>query len=426
MGSGNFYPSRSVGVRSFEVGDELVLVAAERDAGQEQSNAPIKALTLNSSGRAIWERCDGSTSLEVLCSNLSDTFAVDAEILRAHIDQVISELSRFGMIDGLRPNGGADRIDHMTFVIGVEDKAYFRWQTAIFLESLQGKLPNGWRTLVVVCNSGRTISFELQRILDAYETDYVQATNHGAAHKIDVGFRGGEYHAAFNRVEALAEAGKLAGDAEVICLLDSDTFLYSNINFDIMPRGCAMPRNWHIEAETFFTSVDFNQGKGVHLPKLLEAIGCEHEFKPGGVNVFVTGEVAKSEKFIADCFRFGHTLFMLSRVAGASVNWISEMPVFALAMTANGVEYELLEKEELLVSSCDERALRPGTIYHYYSDPKDPPGRGAFHGSSWCKQDYRDHDVLQSELVKLAENSITDHERYFFQLAKAAKDRLDV
>ncbi|MEO1747761.1 MAG: PqqD family protein [Pseudomonadota bacterium] len=426
MDTGNLYPSRSDSVRSFDVGNELVLVATGDTSAEEQSNGRIKALTLNSSGRAIWERCDGFATLEAICSNLSDTYAVEPEVIKAHIYQVISELSRFGMIDGFQPHTGAGRAEHMTFVIGIEDRVYFHWQTAIFLESLQGKLPNGWRTLVVVCNSGRPISPELQRILDAYETDYVQATNHGEAHRIDVGFRGGEYHVAFNRVEALAEAGKLAGDSELICLLDTDTFLYSSINFDIMPRGCAMPRNWHIETEKFFTSVDLNQGKGVHLQKLLAAIGCEREFKPGGVNVFVTAEVAKSEKFIADCFRFGHALFMLSRVAGATTSWMAEMPVFALAMTANGVDYDLLENEELLVSSCDERALLPGTIYHYYSDPKDPPARGAFHGSRWCKQDYRDQDVLQSELVKLAENAITDHERYFFQLAKAAKDRLDV
>ncbi|MEM6462755.1 MAG: PqqD family protein [Pseudomonadota bacterium] len=426
VNAGHSCPNKLNGVRSFKVDDGLVLVAPGDEHGHTGHRTRIRALTLNSSGRAIWEHCDGSNTIDAIFGHLSEAYAVDPTVLKGQIDQVLSELSRFGMIEGFRQRADAGRVKQMTFVIGVEDKVYCRWQTAIFLESFLGKLPEGWRTLIVICNNGRPLSPELQRILDVYETDYVRSTNHGESNKIDTGFRGGELHVAFNRVEALAEAGKFVGDSELICLLDSDTFLYSGINFDIMPKASAMPRNWHIDTERFFSTVDVNRGNGVDLRKLLEALGCEQEFKPGGVNVFVAAEVAKSEKFIADCFRFGHALFMLGRVAGAELTWIAEMPVFALAMTANGIEYDLLEQEELLVSSCDERVLRSGTIYHYYSDPKDPAGRGAFHGSSWCKQDYQSHDVLQGDLVKLADNAITDHERYFFQLAKAARDRLDV
>ncbi|MCR9138470.1 MAG: PqqD family protein [Alphaproteobacteria bacterium] len=416
-------PQRRSQVRQFSVGNEIVLVAPDHSDGAEGDESINQAVTLNSSSSIIWSLCDGKRSTDEVVDALLAQFPVERDFLVPQVGQVLSELSRLGFLERRE----ADLTAHVptTFVIGIEDKPYFWWQTAIFLESFRGKLPLGWKTYVVVCNNRHPISHELQAIFDAYETDFDVATNHAQTNLIDVGNKGGECHAALNRVEALAVAGQTVGKSELIALLDSDIFLYGDLNLDIMPNGCAMPRNWHIEKDIFFSTVDINKGKGIDLHKLLDAMGCEQQFLPGGVNVFMTGEVAQNEKVIADCFRFAHALFLLARAADVELAWIAEMPCFALALTANNIKYELREEKELLVSDCDEESIPAGTLYHYYSDPGDF-GRAAFRDSKWHKQAYRDVDFLRSDLRQLSKEARTDHERYFFQLAKAARDRLDV
>ena len=401
----------------------MVLVAPYRQVDDFGNEGRNQALTLNPSGRAIWELCDGTRSATDIAALLADRHGVDRDLLESQVGQALAELSRQGFVEGFSEsavNGPA-----MTFVVGIEDKTYFHWQTAIFLESLRGKLPPGWKTLVVVCNNHQPLSAELALVLDRYDTDFTFATNHADTHLIDVGNNGGETHAALNKVEALSSAAAKVGNSDMICLLDTDIFLYGDLNLDILPAGCAMPRNWHIEKEVFFATVDENKGNGVDLRKLLDALGCKQEFQPGGVNIFVTGEVAKNRKFIADCFRFAHALFLLGRAAGVEVTWIADMPCFALAMTANGNASQLAAlAKEFLVSDCTEKSIPFGTLYHYYSDPADS-GQAAFLGSKWHKQAYHTENFLRSDLTLYTEQAKTDHERYFFQLSKAAQDRLD-
>ena len=400
-----------------------MLVMARHQEALEQSATESQALILNASGRAIWDLCDGGRSMDEIVETLAEAFSVDKAQLREHVGHALAELSHSGFIEGL--DQAASDGPAITVVIGIEDTPYFWWQTAIFLESFRGKLPPDWRTFVVVCNNGETISPELERILQRYGTAFAQATNHAKTNRIDIGNKGGECHAALNRIEALSVAGRTVGDQDLICLLDSDIFLYGPLKREILPKGCAAARNWHIENAKFFATVEKNAGKGIDLNKLLQAMGCEQPFLPGGVNVFVTGAVAKNEKFVADCFRFAHALFLLARAADVEIAWMAEMPCFALAMTANGIVYELLENAELLVSNCVEASIPHGTLYHYYSDPRDF-GRFAFCGSKWHKQAYRYDDFLLSDFEFFARKASTDHERYFFQLAKQARARLDV
>ena len=369
------------------------------EAAEETSQ--IQALTLNASGRAIWDLCDGNRSLSQIADTLAERFAVDRSPLRTQVGHALAELSHLGFIEGLHRSALGPAT---TFAIGIEDKPYFWWQTAIFLESFRGKLPDGWRTFVVVCNNGDELSPELKRILERYGTAYAQATNHANTYPIDIGKDGGECHAALNRVEALSVAARSVGDEDLICLLDSDIFLFDGINTEIMPKGCAAARSWHIEHPKFFATVDQNRGNGIDLHKLLEAMGCEQPFLPGGVNVFVTGAVAKNPKFIADCYRFAHALFLLAHAADVEIAWMAEMPCFALAMTVNGIAYDLLENTELVVSSCGETSIPPGTLYHYYSDPKDH-GQFAFFDSKWHKQAYHDNDLLRADLEFLRPRS---------------------
>ena len=417
------YPRRLPQVRQFTVKDELILVAPVTAADALDGMTDNHALAINQTGRAIWELCDGAHSLDDIARSLEPLFDVNREILIKHIGLALVDLSRAGMLGGLIEHSRAQTAT--TFAIGIEDKPYFWWQTAIFLESFRGQLPAGWQTFVVVCNNGETISSELRNILDKYDTRFAQSTNHAKANRIDVGHNGGECYAALNRVQALSAVADKIDPSGMICLLDSDVFLYGGLQLDIMPMNCAMARNWHIEHEPFFSTVKKNDGKGVDLHKLLDAIGCKQQFKPGGVNVFVTGEVARNEKFIADCYRFAHALFLLGKAAGAGIAWMAEMPCFALAMTANGISYDLLERKEFLVSDCNEASIPPGTLYHYYSDPKDF-GRAAFLDSQWHKQAYMDRDFLRSDFEQFASSATSDHERYFFHLAATARKRLYV
>ena len=101
------------------------------------------------------------------------------------------------------------------------------------------------------------------------------------------------------------------------------------------------------------------------------------------------------------------------------------MPCFTLAMTANGVPWDLLDNQEFLVSSCREAAIPAGTLYHYYADPADD-GNAAFLDSKWHKQAYRQEDFLLSDFSKFSADAKSDHEKYFFQLALKARERLHV
>ena len=218
----------------------------------------------------------------------------------------------------------------------------------------------------------------------------------------------------------MSVAAEFVDDRDVICLLDADIFLYHDINLEIMPKGCAAPSNWHIEGSPFFSTIESNEGNGVDLHKLLEAIGCSRVYQPGGVNVFVTGDVAKSKKYIADCFLFSKALYLLGRIAGADNVWMAEMPCFTLAMTANDIEYELLERKEFCVSDGWEDYAPPGTLYHYYGDPS------AFRDSKWRKQSFQKRNLLRTNFSEFAAAATTDHEKYFFQLAQRARERLYV
>lgn len=414
-------PHRSLNIREFAVADEVVLILPS--AGPDTGDS-ARAVTLNRSSRAIWQLCDGSHTIGEITLALAARFSVDQKVLSAQVLDTIANFSQLGLIHKLAKKPVASC---MTFVIGIEDKPYFRWQTALFLESFSGKLPPGSQTLVVVCNDGEAISDELAQILACYGTKFAKARNHAKSHPLDAGAEAGSHHGALNRIEALSVAAGYADDDDIICLLDSDTFLYRDLNLEILPEGCALPWNWHIDQTNFFSTIPDNGGSGIDLQKLLQAIGYNGDFKPGGVNVFVTGAVARNKKFIADCFRFAQVLFLLGRIAGLKKVWIAEMPCFALALTANRIPYDLLRDQEFLVPSCDERSIPKGSIYHYYSDPADF-GRAAFFGSKWHKQAYRDRNFLRSDyrmfLAAATSEHATEHERYFFELAERARNRV--
>ena len=98
------------------------------------------------------------------------------------------------------------------------------------------------------------------------------------------------------------------------------------------------------------------------------------------------------------------------------------MPCFALALAANGIEHRVIPSKSFLVDK--DPWIPSGAFYHYYGDLKDSAVDGAFYDSDWHKQRYAFTDLLKTDLEALSRAAVTDHERFFFELAKRASRRL--
>ena len=414
-------PRRRDGVGEFAVSGELVLRARQEPQGGEPAQRGEQAVALNHWGRVIWELCDGRRDVGEILRIIAKRYPGEAERQDADVKGALTRLQQLGLID-LATAADPDRPD-VKFVVGIEDRTEFHWQTAIFLESLLPKLPPGWEVFVVVCNNHTPLSGELSHILDRYGVTHLTGTNYSATSAFGFSNDGDvSGYGPLNRVEALSAIADRVGDDDLVCLLDTDVFLYEAINLDSIPKSNALAKSWHLEPDLFFSTVA--AGNGVNLNKLLESFGCSHGYQGGGVNVFVEGSVVRQEKFIRDCFRFTQVVFLLGRIAGVENIWMSEMPCFGLALAANGAPFDVLDTDELRVSHGFEETIPPGTFYHYYSDPSDGRGRAAFRDSKWYKRAYRNENFLTLDFDEFRAQATTDHERYFFELAAKAKERL--
>ena len=194
----------------------------------------------------------------------------------------------------------------------------------------------------------------------------------------------------------------------------------------LFPDSLGDSRHERSKANLFFDPLGLRSATDeevIHLPTLLASIGCPHAFKPGGVLVFLTGRTIKTKKFIQDCFRFTQILYLLGTIVEVPKTWLAEMPCFALALTANGIDYDLIDVPEFVPQHPWEQSIAPGSLYHYYHDLKDG-GDGAFHGSKWYKQLFFHIDFLNTDMDGFHAAAQTDHGQYFFELAKQAQQRL--
>ncbi|MCP4397980.1 MAG: hypothetical protein GY801_11880 [bacterium] len=308
------------------------------------------------------------------------------------------------------------------FVVGIEDKPSFCWQLPILLESLMDKLPHGWELFVVVCNNYRPLSESLTQVFMAYNVKCFITVNHPQNENID--FADGEdCYVAINRIQALRAVAEFVGPDDLICLLETDIFLYKDLNFHVIPTTNVLAKNWIIQQELFFTS--HQEPKGVNLSKLLEAMGCPHPFQPGGVTLFLTGATIQNQKFIRDCFRFAQILFLMGKMITVHKVWVAEMPCFALALTMNGIPYDIIDEPEFSTTNIADHRIQPGTFYHYYHDLMDG-GDGAFYQSQWYKQLFRSKNFLEEDISHWASQATSHHEKYFFELAHKARRRLHV
>jgi hypothetical protein len=330
------------------------------------------------------------------------------------------------------------------FVVSIEDTVYFHGQLPIFLESLVAQLPSGSGIDVVVCNDYAPLSDDLAAVFatygeavrcllgtnfgrrrievqseEAYDDFAVEAP--GSHAFLDVQERPTPRgYVALNRVEALNVIGDSL-DADMIVLMDPDIFLYGKLNPTCLPDGNSLQDNKHLRMPPFFGQ---SQGKGVLLPELLRALQCENPYQAGGVTVFLDAETVRNKKFIADCFRFGQLVYLAGQIVGVPNIWIAEMPCFSLALTFSNIPYQVIDRPEF-TTEIREESIPEGTFYHYYGDYSSGHGFGAFPGSPWCKQLHRHENILRTaDFDALREESVTDHQRFFFDLAKSAKTRL--
>ncbi|MGE0474973.1 MAG: hypothetical protein AB7P17_15170, partial [Nitrospirales bacterium] len=158
---------------------------------------------------------------------------------------------------------------------------------------------------------------------------------------------------------------------------------------------------------------------------LLESLDCPHEFKPGGVLLFLTADTVKNKKFIQDCFRFTQILYLMGKVHDVPKVWTAEMPCFALALTANGIPYNLTDAPEFLTRHASAPTVPFGTFYHYYRDLNDGQG-GAFYQSRWYKQQFFETNMLKENLSHFFLQANSPHEKFFYELVNKARRRLHV
>jgi len=412
LGRSSDRPIPKDGIRNFGVADEMLLLRPQPEQGL--------AVSLNQSARAIWGLCDGQRTQADISYELSQQYGAPTHELNEHLSTALQRFEELALID-ISPPALATR-PPVKFVVGIEDRTYFHWQLPIFIESFRDQLPPYWEILLVICNNHDTLTAPLSQIIQTYGIRYFTTTNHPFNHSIDFS-KGQDRYVPINRIQALSAVADYVQPDDLVCLMETDIFLYKGLNLDVIPTGNALSRNWIIGQEQFFTIHE--EPKGVNLHKLLESLDCSTDFQPGGVIVFLTGATIKNKKFIQDCFRFTQILFLMGRMLEVPKVWVAEMPSFALSLSVNGISYELLDDSEFTTQNVSAPSINPGSFYHYYHDLMDG-GDGAFHQSKWYKQLFKTEDFLHSDTTQFSLDATTDHEKYFFSLVERAQRRLFV
>ena len=319
------------------------------------------------------------------------------------------------------------------FVFGIEDKPKFHSEVAIFAESLAEYLESGDEICVVICGDVE-LSNDLVRIGEVYEGKLRFLFGNNFRDNI-LDYTNNSINPGMNKIEALRVVSSYCEEEDMIIHTDSDLFLYKKFNKKCIPKKDTLSWNWIIGEDSknrkdrspFFTYGN-KELKGIWTPELLEIMGCTMEYRGGGVSGFFTGKTLKNRKFVDDCFRFAHLLHSVANILGGETGKIktnaSDMPCYALSLTYNEIDYDVKEIEEFTVDNIREKKIKDGSFYHYYHDIRDGPN-GAFLKSEWCKQKYHFENLLfDDDLEKYLENAVTDHEKYFFNLAIKARNKI--
>ncbi|HEY0707350.1 MAG TPA: hypothetical protein VGG33_11165, partial [Polyangia bacterium] len=206
-------------------------------------------------------------------------------------------------------------------------------------------------------------------------------------------------------------------------LMDTDVFLYGDLRANLFPDGNAMAAN-NIVGDPLFLGGG-GEERGVDLQKVLSALGVDTDLKRGGVTVFMTGATVRDEKVIQDCFRFAQIVYLLGKADGLpdTTVWMAEMACFSMALTANNIDYELLEHPQFAVPEPRQAIVPEGSFFHYYADINDGYGE-PFVGSPWNKQMFYDRDFLAENLESFRASARSEAGRRFFDLSIASRRRL--
>ncbi|HEX4511478.1 MAG TPA: PqqD family protein, partial [Burkholderiaceae bacterium] len=253
------------------------------------------AHALNESAAGVWRLCDGQhTPLDMVVALRAHYDGRNVDIL-ADVTAALFRLHQLGLVILGAPDRDDQPVDssveaparpRVRFLFGIEDTPYFHWQLGILFESLVGQLGPGWDITLVICNDHQPISLPLARLLDVYGVRAFTGENRARSHEIDFSAHEGGY-AALNRVEALKVMAGHVEPEDVVCLMDTDLFLYGDLQPALFPGGNAMARNGIIADPLFLSRGDTEHG--IDLQKLLGALGCQRHLKRGGVTVFMTG-----------------------------------------------------------------------------------------------------------------------------------------
>ncbi|MEO0436657.1 MAG: PqqD family protein [Pseudomonadota bacterium] len=425
----SYFPRARSGLESFRVQDEVVLLP---DSGNE-------LYALNRTGARIWELCDGRHSLSDIFDDLRYSFDGETMEIATDLNTALIQLRELELLQATaRPASRAqqdsreresskpsDARPPVRIAHGVEDRPYFHWQLAVMFESLIGQLPAGWDILIVVCNNHQPLSDELVRILDTYNVCHFTGTSPADNFTIDVA-AGSDRYTPMNRLEALNVLRHHARPDDIICLMDTDLFLYGDLRDELFPQKDALTANWIVAQEKFFHFSTDDQ-KGVSLPKLLDALGFEQEFKAGGVMIFLRGETLLKEdgKYVRDCFRFLQILYLAGKILELPDHgvWVAEMACFSLAASANDIDFDILDHPEFAVQNPEVDELPEGSFHHYYTDKNDS-GPGPFLDSAWHKQLFADQSFLRADIESFLSVARGPVEQRFMELAIHARDRI--
>lgn len=82
---------RAADVQAYPLGEELLLYAPARRM----------AHTLNPSARAIWERCDGSNTVDEISCALATPLGLAGNDLKPDVTQAVTQLVELGLLEAV-------------------------------------------------------------------------------------------------------------------------------------------------------------------------------------------------------------------------------------------------------------------------------------------------------------------------------------
>jgi hypothetical protein len=86
--SGQSVPARRGGASAVELDDNVALYD---EVGQ-------LLILLNTSAAAVWERCDGTTTLDVMARELAAAHGADAAVVAEDVRQTVGKLAELGLL----------------------------------------------------------------------------------------------------------------------------------------------------------------------------------------------------------------------------------------------------------------------------------------------------------------------------------------